>query len=114
MRTRIRFLPVLLLVLAAFTLATLTAPAANAVRRPPPVPDIVDVGDPDEPGGSYKYTLPLSSGESTWLADSPSPTAGPSTPALEADSASFTVWHEPERQLRDILIRLLFQSPFLR
>ena len=46
MRTRNRLLSVLLPVVAAFALATLSAPVASA-RRPPPAPDYLNIGDPD-------------------------------------------------------------------
>jgi hypothetical protein len=46
MRTRNRFLPALLIVLAALTLAALIAPNASA-RMLPPVPNNLDRGDPD-------------------------------------------------------------------
>jgi hypothetical protein len=114
MRTRNRFLPVLLLVLAAFTLATLTAPVASAIRRPPPVPDYVNVGDPDETGGSNKLAAPPTLREPIGSVDDPPRTCAPLAPVLGTETATSVAPNKGEWSLRDILLYVLFQSPVLR
>jgi hypothetical protein len=115
MRTRNRFLPVLLLVLAAFTLIAVTAPVANAFRRPPPVSMvIVDPGDPDDPAGDHKSAAPPSSGESIQAASNPSQACAPRAPVLKTNTAALATLHQGEWRLRDILFYVLFQSPLAR
>lgn len=112
MRTRNRFLPVFLLVLAAFTLVALTAPVANAIRRPPPA--IVDAGDPDEPVPARSSVVPPSSGAVMQLAVGPFQTCSPRASVLEAEPAASVALNKGEWRLRDILFYVLFRSPVLR
>ena len=114
MRTRNRILPVLLLVLAVFTLAALTAPGARA-RMLPPVPRvIVDPGDPDEPIDARGSAVSPSSGNLMRRADGPSQICAPRASVLEADNASGVAPHKGDWRVRDILIYVLFRSSVLR
>jgi hypothetical protein len=115
MRTRNRFLPVLLLVLAASTLAAITAPVAKAYMRPPTQVVIINCGDPDDNGAYNKAsTTPPSSGEPTRPGSSPSRTCPPLAPMLKADTATLPILHRGKWQLGDFLFYLLFQSPTQR
>jgi hypothetical protein len=114
MRTRNRFLPVLLLVLAAPTLAVITAPVANAARWLWVPVVTVDPGDPDENGAYNKSSAPPSSGMSIGPADAASQTYAPRASVLEADTTALAPLHKGEWRVRDILLYVLFRSPVLR
>ena len=113
MRTRNRLLPVLLLVLAASTLAAITAPVAKAYMRPP-TQVVIDPGDPDDPASACRSAAPPSSGEPIRPADRSFPASTPRASELEAGTATLPTLHMSKWQLRDILFYLLFQAPNLR
>ena len=114
MRTRNRFLPVLLLVLAASTVAAVAAPLAHAYMRPPVQAVTIDSGDPDDPVPACSSTVPPPSGEPVRPMDRPSWTRAPRVSALDTDSEALATLHKGEWQLRGILFHFLFLSPILR
>jgi hypothetical protein len=114
MCTRNRFLPVLLLILAASTLAGLTAPVANARMLPPQQAVIVDPGDPDEPIDARSSAAPPSSGEPARPADSFPQICAPHASVLKVEATPMSTLDEATWQVREVLRYLLFQSPILR
>lgn len=113
MRTRNRFLPVFLLVLAAFTLATFDAPVATATRRPPPV-NVYDAGDPDENSDYKASSAPPPLLEPVQLADRPSPPGLANASAQRDDSPASAGLRVGQWPLRRMLFYVLFQSPLAR
>jgi hypothetical protein len=112
MRTRTRYLPALLLILAAFLLAGLTATVASAIR---PVVVAVDPGDPDE-GSDYRsrHASPSPHGL-IGPGIEPSRTCAPRDAMLEADSpAPFTQHGSFRWRLGEILLFFLLKSPVWR